>query len=377
MLFPSQGRSPRRRKKLLTPRQRFALGIGIAASIAALAFLAWPRAWHSEGEPRPGTSTFQADVSDLLRDLGVISRPLEWSADRPPAAGLRFPSLKDRQQALEAMLGLFRRHRIRATRGPFTAAAAAEDADRAATATAVTLRRMGVEVRLVLFGPRAASEDVTTLKPRARRGRLALVIDDVGNQRDPVRALLNMGLPITYAVLPRTPHGRELAGEIRAAGDEVILHMPMEPLDYPATKPGPGALLASMRDWEVGRALEDALAWLGDVRGVSNHMGSRLTADRAKMDDVMRVLARRHLYFLDSRTTALTVALDAARAAGVPAVQRRVFLDDTRAPKLIGAALDEALAQGFPNVNADLIYGLPQQRREDFLGDLAQVIAAG
>ncbi|MCB9792067.1 MAG: coproporphyrinogen III oxidase family protein [Alphaproteobacteria bacterium] len=66
----------------------------------------------------------------------------------------------------------------------------------------------------------------------------------------------------------------------------------------------------------------------------------------------------------------VSLGIQSLDAAGLEGMGRRAGQ-----PAL--TALDEALAQGFPNVNADLIYGLPQQRREDFLGDLAQVIAAG
>lgn len=326
--------TPRRRRgpKLLTIRQRIALAGAVVAALVVMAVVTWPRQWIEEGAALPGTDAFKSDVSAMLLDLGVIARPLEWSDDRPPAAGLRFPSASDRRTALEAMERLFRYQRIHATRETPAAYASEPGEPGAVAPAAFTLRRRGAEVRLVLF----TRGDT--------RGSLALVIDDVGNAARPVRTLLGLGVPITYAVLPHTPHGRALADEARAAGAEVILHMPMEPLD-PSAKLGPGALLEAMRDWELRAALIDALAWIGETGGVSNHMGSRLTADRAKMREVMGVLARHGLYFLDSRTTAATVALDAAREAGVRAVERKVFLDDDRSTAAIEAALDAAVAR--------------------------------
>jgi polysaccharide deacetylase 2 family uncharacterized protein YibQ len=76
--------------------------------------------------------------------------------------------------------------------------------------------------------------------------------------------------------------------------------------------------------------------------GVNNHMGSRLTTDRAAMDTVMAVLAERGLFFLDSRTAAQTVAERAALDAGVPAIARRVFLDEDKSEAAIEAALGRA-----------------------------------
>jgi polysaccharide deacetylase 2 family uncharacterized protein YibQ len=93
--------------------------------------------------------------------------------------------------------------------------------------------------------------------------------------------------------------------------------------------PGKGAILVGMSAAEVEKTVEGDLDAVPYVRGVNNHMGSRATEDAALMDAVMETLAGRHLYFIDSRTTAASVALKAARAEHVPAFYRSVFLDDT------------------------------------------------
>jgi polysaccharide deacetylase 2 family uncharacterized protein YibQ len=79
------------------------------------------------------------------------------------------------------------------------------------------------------------------------------------------------------------------------------------------------------------------------VVGVNNHMGSRATEDLRTMTWVMQELRGRGMWFIDSRTTRRTVALDAARAVGVPAARRHVFLDNERTERAISAQLAEAV----------------------------------
>ena len=76
--------------------------------------------------------------------------------------------------------------------------------------------------------------------------------------------------------------------------------------------------------------------------GVNNHEGSRATADTALMEALMPALRARGLFFIDSRTTAATVAYDTAERSGVRAASRKVFLDDTPERAAILAQLELA-----------------------------------
>jgi polysaccharide deacetylase 2 family uncharacterized protein YibQ len=109
---------------------------------------------------------------------------------------------------------------------------------------------------------------------------------------------------------------------------DIILHAPMEPRGYPSVDPGPGALFISMGDEEVSSVFLEDLQFIPGIVGVNNHMGSRLTADPQKMALVMKILKGRNLFFLDSRTIAGSVAYEKAVEAGIPALQRDIFLDN-------------------------------------------------
>jgi polysaccharide deacetylase 2 family uncharacterized protein YibQ len=151
----------------------------------------------------------------------------------------------------------------------------------------------------------------------------------------------------------------------------------MEPEAGSHASPGEGEIRVGMTSFEVERILQSDLASVPQAVGVNNHMGSRATADPRLMAAVMRSLAEHHLYFVDSRTTAASVALEAARQQGLPAFYRSVFLDDIETvPYTLGQlrrfrrVLEEqgtALAIGhpYPTTIAALARFLPELERDD------------
>ena len=179
-------------------------------------------------------------------------------------------------------------------------------------------------------------------KPDAR-GRLAILLDDAGQKDDLVSAACALPTQVGVAVLPFLPKSAETANAVHAAGHEVWLHLPMEPEDYPANKPGPGAVLVEMTTDELRTTVHSALNNVPHAVGVNNHMGSRATANLKTMTWIMQELSARGMAFIDSRTTIKTVAEKAARAQGVPTNRRHVFLDNDRNAAAIRKQLDEAV----------------------------------
>jgi polysaccharide deacetylase 2 family uncharacterized protein YibQ len=159
--------------------------------------------------------------------------------------------------------------------------------------------------------------------------RAAIVIDDLGQDLDAARKLIRQPYPLTFSVLPDLAHSIETAREAHAAGRAIMLHLPMEPEPAAGVYPGPGEITVGMRGDAVAQMIREDLSSVPFAGGVNNHMGSRATTDAKLMAEVMRVLAARGLYFVDSRTTAETNALVEARRLGLPSFYRSVFLDDT------------------------------------------------
>ncbi len=159
------------------------------------------------------------------------------------------------------------------------------------------------------------------------RPRVALVIDDLGGETAIARELLQWDVPVTLSILPFTPHAKIIAREAHQKGKEVILHVPMEPHGYPKIRPGEGVLLREMDEVKLLGQLSKDLEAVPYVKGVSNHMGSRLMEDPEKTKIILSELKRRGLFFLDSRTTPQTVGLQVAQSVGLKAMERTLFID--------------------------------------------------
>jgi polysaccharide deacetylase 2 family uncharacterized protein YibQ len=157
--------------------------------------------------------------------------------------------------------------------------------------------------------------------------RVSIVIDDLGQRKDLVKNFLRLDIPLIFTILPQLPYSTFLAQELKNSGYETILHLPMEPEDYPHTDPGPGALLVSMDSSQIEGAILRDLKTVPGVVGVSNHEGSRFTADREKMIEALRVLKKEGLFFFDSKTSPHSVGQEVARDLGTPMLSNQVFLD--------------------------------------------------
>lgn len=194
--------------------------------------------------------------------------------------------------------------------------------------------------------PKPSPVPTATPKPEpspGARGRLAIMLDDAGQNADLLDAAVDLDPRVAVAVLPFLPDSSHVAAEMHRNGHEVWLHLPMEPQGYPENDPGPGTVFVEMSDDEIRSTVHSALNNVPHVIGVNNHMGSRATADLRTMTWIMQELRARDMAFIDSRTTRHTVAEDAARAQGVKTNRRHVFLDNDRSPEAIRRQLAEAV----------------------------------
>lgn len=154
---------------------------------------------------------------------------------------------------------------------------------------------------------------------------IAVVLDDLGMNRRATAALNKLKAPLTLAFLPYAGDLARQTKSAAAAGHELVLHLPMEPEGD--EWPGPNALLSTLPA-EIFRArLQSNLDRFEGYVGINNHMGSLLTTSRERMAVVMTELRRRDLLFLDSRTSAKSIAADEARRHGIPHAVRDVFID--------------------------------------------------
>jgi len=207
------------------------------------------------------------------------------------------------------------------------------------------------------------------------RARLAILVDDLGSDRNAAEAVFALRVPVTVSVLPFHIHSREIAHEARQHGCEVMLHLPMQSLA--GESPEQLELRPGLPPGELRSTVEKMLDAVPEADGVNNHQGSEATADPALMNELMRVLKDEDVFYVDSRTTRATVAFDAAKREGVRAAFRNVpFLDDVQSKEAIKKQLrlaiagakqkGEAIAIGHPHSEtlAALREMLPGARKE-------------
>lgn len=170
--------------------------------------------------------------------------------------------------------------------------------------------------------------------------RVAVIIDDLGNLRGAGERTAALNGPVAFAILPHTPHAAYLARLANASGKEVLLHLPLQPLETISVG-GIGNIELDLSRGQFARIFGANLASVPYVTGVNTHMGSLITQHPGHMSWLMRELNQRgDLFFVDSRTTAASVALQVALEYGVPATRRDVFLDDDPDPRAIAAQFD-------------------------------------
>ena len=183
-----------------------------------------------------------------------------------------------------------------------------------------------IVVERILVRERPSPEDIVPVSS-AERPRASLVIDDLGQDPAHFSSLVAIDIPFTVSILPKLPYSHRTALQAADLGMEILLHLPMEPFDFPEKHPGPGALFTDMTEEQILRQLGENLDTVPGVVGVNNHMGSRLTADLRVMEILMGEFKSRGLFFLDSKTSPRSLAFDTASRFGIPATQRDIFLD--------------------------------------------------
>ncbi|MGB7844041.1 MAG: divergent polysaccharide deacetylase family protein [Candidatus Acidiferrum sp.] len=157
--------------------------------------------------------------------------------------------------------------------------------------------------------------------------RLAIILDDVAGDPAAADAIFSLHYPLTLSVFPNHPLSTQIAQEAHRRGYQVMLHLPMESLANET--PESQELRPGMSPAEISSLLSSMLNTVPYAVGVNNHQGSLATSDARLMAGLMPALRNHHLFFIDSRTTAASVAYDAAQSAGVPCAFRNVaFLDD-------------------------------------------------
>jgi polysaccharide deacetylase 2 family uncharacterized protein YibQ len=182
----------------------------------------------------------------------------------------------------------------------------------------------------------AGSDKAFAAEVNDPRASIALIIDDLGNQYSQDSEAIKLTGPVTCAFLPYAPFTRVLAEQAHAGRKEVMLHLPMEALNEEPREAG--ELTLDMTRLQFIQTLQGDLASVPHVSGINNHKGSLLTRHPGHMAWLMQGMSQQGgLFFVDSRTTAATVARQLATEYRIPSIDRRVFLDNQQTTRAIQA----------------------------------------
>ena len=185
---------------------------------------------------------------------------------------------------------------------------------------------------------------------RPEKPQAAIILDDFGYDINDMERLRELYLPVTISILPNLEASKKTADLARAAGFEVMLHLPMSPkksvrLERKTVSP-------KMSADEVRQQVEKDLASIGPVSGVNNHMGSLATADPVLMKEVLSNLKGKNLFFVDSMTGPDSIAFKTARELGIDAARRDIFLDNESDPEYIKGQIQELIQKALKNGRA-------------------------
>ncbi|KFN01118.1 divergent polysaccharide deacetylase family protein [Bacillus clarus] len=166
------------------------------------------------------------------------------------------------------------------------------------------------------------------IQANAHTNKVAIVIDDFGNNMKGTEKMLSLPIPLTVAVMPFLPSTKQDAVAAHKKGHEVIIHMPMEPIKGKKEWLGPKAITTDLSDTEIKNRVEQAIEEVPHAIGMNNHMGSKVTADERIMRIILSVCKKHGLFYLDSKTNPNSVVSKIGKELGVSIIENQLFFDD-------------------------------------------------
>lgn len=265
-------------------------------------------------------------IQAQIQSLGISSKAVSQYRDSEGILHMMLELTPEQYQSLEQALDLeFSRIQAQTTKH-----AREGQADKSYILWRIQDQSKQLLSLLVSF-PKSADHkpDIPPERPPFAKNKVAIIMDDMGNSLEAIEQLSQLGQAITIAILPFSSMAHETASIARQNNLEVILHLPLESLynDYDNTHTK-GIIHSDMSPQEIIQAVQTSMGQVPYIDGVNTHMGSKITSSPELIRIILQELKGRGLYFIDSRTTAESVAFDEARSLGIPTAFRNVFLDN-------------------------------------------------
>ncbi len=261
-------------------------------------------------------------ILQFLDESGLPAEAIQEGEEEPGVPQVKVSLPRDLYSELEPKLESI----LKGNRIPFQKE---EVEDEATVVFSWTLRREDGEKLAVLFTcPLPLPKKKEEVRPAPSENKVAIIIDDMGSSLEAVQEICALKLPVTVSILPLSTYALETAQIAHEHGLEVMLHLPGESLNHQdGIDETNGFIRSGMDEKDIRRIIEESLAKVPYVEGINNHMGSKITQEETVMRPILELLKGKGLYFIDSRTTADSIAYDLAQKMGLRSAYRNVFLD--------------------------------------------------
>ncbi len=181
--------------------------------------------------------------------------------------------------------------------------------------------------------------------------KIAILLGGMGlNKKLTERAIKDLPADITLAFAPYGSDLQDQVDKARAQGHEVFLQMPLEPIGYPASNPGPKTLVGDAPEAENIDALRWHLGRFAGYSGIVNYMGGRFLSMPKALKPMFGELKSRGLLFLEDGSLALSSTEAAAKSTNLQVRRAKVVIDADPSPESIRSALalleEEAKSSG-------------------------------
>jgi uncharacterized protein len=186
-------------------------------------------------------------------------------------------------------------------------------------------------------GGQYAATDAT-----AKPARVALLLRGIGrNDQDAADAIGSLPSAVSLGFWPYAQSGQRLASRAREKGHEVIVQVPLEPADYPASSAGPDTLLTTAAPEQNAERLQAVLKRFEGHSGVTNLMGGKMLHAKGPLKIVMEDIKARGLLYVGESNNSHGTAREVAKEINLRFGAADVLIDAQPAPE----AIDKALAR--------------------------------
>ena len=170
--------------------------------------------------------------------------------------------------------------------------------------------------------------------------KIVIMIDDVSATRQK-KAILDIGYKVNMAFLPPTkghPNSAKLAQDLPFH----MIHFPMQ-ASSKFKGPEKNTLKITHSYEHIEQRVKDLRKWYPNAVFTNNHTGSVFTQNEEAMDKLFRALKKYNFIFVDSRTTAKSVAKKMAKKYNMPYIVRNTFIDNKKEYAYIQNQLKKAI----------------------------------